>query len=89
MFDACSNTVLEAQSCGLPILYSNTGGTPEIVSYGYPIDYSNKPCDMIQFALSKKKELQPKDFESTFGLERMGEQYDALIRTLCAKQHEV
>ena len=29
--DPCPNTVIEAMSCGLPILYSNSGGLPEIV----------------------------------------------------------
>jgi glycosyltransferase involved in cell wall biosynthesis len=33
--DFCPNVVFEAMSCGLPIIYSNTGGTPEIASqYG-------------------------------------------------------
>ena len=30
--DPCPNTVIEAMSCGLPILYSNSGGLPELVS---------------------------------------------------------
>lgn len=29
--DPCPNTVLEALACGLPVLYSNTGGVPELV----------------------------------------------------------
>jgi len=30
-YDACPNTVIEAMSSGLPVVYSNTGGTPELV----------------------------------------------------------
>ncbi len=30
--DPCPNTVIEAMSCGLPVLYSNSGGLPELVS---------------------------------------------------------
>lgn len=30
--DPCPNVVIEAMSCGLPILYSNSGGIPELVS---------------------------------------------------------
>lgn len=30
--DPCPNTVIEAMSCGLPILYSESGGVPELVS---------------------------------------------------------
>lgn len=29
--DPCPNAVLEAMSCGLPVLYSNSGGVPELV----------------------------------------------------------
>jgi len=29
--DPCPNTVLEAMSCGLPIIYSDSGGVPELV----------------------------------------------------------
>ncbi len=29
--DNCPSAVIEAMSCGLPILYSNSGGTPELV----------------------------------------------------------
>ena len=30
--DPCPNSVIEAMSCGLPILYSNSGGLPELVN---------------------------------------------------------
>lgn len=33
--DPCPNAVLEALSCGLPVLYHNSGGTPEIVTTRY------------------------------------------------------
>lgn len=31
--DSCPNSILEALASGLPIIYSNTGGTPELVSH--------------------------------------------------------
>ncbi len=32
--DPCSNALIEALSCGLPALYLNSGGHPELVSFG-------------------------------------------------------
>ncbi|MCA3262843.1 MAG: glycosyltransferase family 4 protein [Telmatospirillum sp.] len=38
--DPCPNTVIEAMACGLPIVYSASGGVPELVGetgYGVPV----------------------------------------------------
>ncbi len=32
--DPCSNALIEALACGLPVLYRNDGGHPELVGYG-------------------------------------------------------
>ena len=32
--DPCSNALIEALSCGLPAVYLNSGGHPELVSFG-------------------------------------------------------
>jgi glycosyltransferase involved in cell wall biosynthesis len=32
--DPCSNSLIEAQACGLPALYRNDGGHPELVGFG-------------------------------------------------------
>jgi glycosyltransferase involved in cell wall biosynthesis len=29
--DSCPGTVIEAMACGLPVIYSHSGGTPELV----------------------------------------------------------
>ena len=32
--DSCSNALIEAMACGLPAIYKNSGGSPEIVLKG-------------------------------------------------------
>ena len=34
LHEPCSNALLEALACGLPALYRNDGGNPELVSFG-------------------------------------------------------
>lgn len=89
-FDACSNTVIEAQACGLPVIYNPTGGTPEIVKFGIENNYgAYKPSDMVRFALDKRKEWQPENIKNQFGLETMGERYHALFSTVMATIYEI
>lgn len=87
--DACSNTVLEAQACGLPVLYCDYGGTKEIIHMGQKIDYIHSPVDMAKFARGKKKEYQKEDFEAIFGLSEMGKKYHSLFNLLNAGTHEL
>ena len=32
IYDPCSNTIIEAMSCGLPVIFHNSGGNLELVS---------------------------------------------------------
>ena len=46
--DPCSNSVLEALASGLPVVYLNSGGHPELVrSGGHPFDEANSMLDAI------------------------------------------
>jgi glycosyltransferase involved in cell wall biosynthesis len=46
--DACSNAVLEALACGLPVVYLNSGGTPELVQRGgLPFDQAAEIPDLL------------------------------------------
>jgi glycosyltransferase involved in cell wall biosynthesis len=53
--DPCPNSVIEAMSCGLPIIYSNSGGTAELVgtSAGVPLNVKLNEELGIQIPLTK------------------------------------
>lgn len=86
-YDACSNTILEAQACGLSVIYQDNGGTPEIIESGIKIG-TYSPIIDVQSALSQKINFE--EFKDKFGLREMGEKYDGLFRFLTqVKIHEI
>jgi len=47
--DPCPNAVLEALSCGLPVIYVNSGGTPELLKGIYGVSIQ----DGVRYAMEK------------------------------------
>jgi glycosyltransferase involved in cell wall biosynthesis len=46
--DPCSNALIEAMSCGLPAVYLNSGGHPELVGYGgLPFEEASEVPDCL------------------------------------------
>lgn len=89
MFDACPNTVLEVQACGVPVLYSPTGGTREIVSYGKEIDYRLLTPEQMVDDVIKNTSFSFADFSAEYSLDTMGERYDGLFRLISLPEYEV
>lgn len=60
--EGCSNAILEAMAMGLPIIATNVGGTPEIVSSenGFLFDYKNSSQLVEKLAILLKDESQHK-----------------------------
>ncbi|GAB4517774.1 MAG: hypothetical protein Tsb0013_22000 [Phycisphaerales bacterium] len=87
--DYCPNTVLEAMACGLPVIYHDSGGTPEIVrdgvdSAGLPMIEQN-PVYPLYAAAENLQELSRRAVaivERRFRMERMGQEYLSLFRRL-------
>lgn len=79
-FDACSNTILEAQACGLPVIYDNTGGTREIVTFGK--SQGTLPVDDVSEAVTLHSSFKFDNFKEYWGLKRMGEEYNNLFNGL-------
>jgi len=87
--DYCPNTVLEAMSCSLPVLFHNSGGTPELVCGGdfksgvvwmdenpvYPVSVL-----IENMALFRANAL--KNVECRFTLDMMGDSYLKLFENL-------
>lgn len=87
--DAAPNQVLEAQACGLPVIYEEYGGTQEVVDFGVKLDWSNNPVDMVKIAMGTKREYHPIDHQEMWGLERMGREWSSLFNLLGEGQHDI
>ena len=79
--DPCSNSLLEAMSCGLPTLYLDSGGHPELVKFG------GLPFSGIEDVL-EKLDVLVKNFEMYRGMitaptiEQAADGYMVLIRDM-------
>jgi len=81
--DACSNTILECQACGIPVLYHAYGGSKELIEFGHHINWDNaKPSDMVRYALGEKTRWHPTEYENKWGLKRMAEDYLNVFNSL-------
>jgi glycosyltransferase involved in cell wall biosynthesis len=89
MFDACSNCHMEIQACGIPTIYSNTGGSPEIIENGIKINYDLSPVEMVKIAIEKSKSCNTESYREKYSLQSMGERYNALFLTISGNQFEI
>lgn len=84
--DPCPNVVLEAMSCGLPIIYHNSGGTPEIAGkYGIPLP-ENITDETISQLLDNMKENYDKfvdllkNDKEKFSIKTTAEEYISVFK---------
>ena len=80
--DACSNTIIEAQACGLPVIFDWSGGTPEIIEMGREIDFSQSLVDEVNLAIAQKREFHFEDHKLLWGLDTMNQKYYGLFNLL-------
>lgn len=89
--EGISNTILEAMACGLPVIATQVGGNPELISVGETGSLV-PAADHLQLAqvmasylqqpeMAARLGLQARaDIEQRFGLNRMMEQYIGVYR---------
>jgi glycosyltransferase involved in cell wall biosynthesis len=79
--DPCSNALIEALACGLPALYCNDGGHPELVGYGgLPFNDESEILPQLQELTHNYEMFQRLIVTST--MEDVGEKYLAVIRDI-------
>lgn len=93
--DACSNQILEAQACGLYVIYDKSGGTPEIIQpyMGEVIDFdidADKDPLIRRIAESRMRFPEQEKFNvREIGLEKMGRQYQSIFKFLMTPDSEI
>ena len=76
--ETCSNAMLEAINCGLPVIYLNSGSARELAS-DYGIEYCADPAAAIVALQTKYPELARRTFENPYSIERAANDYLKLI----------
>ena len=69
--DPCPNTVVEALSCGLPILYSESGGIPELVNNSCGVGLKVKDT-------WTKNNIVPKPYDIGSGMIKIFQNYKSM-----------
>ncbi len=60
-YDPCSNSLIEALTCGLPALYLNSGGHPEIVGQaGFAFDSAEEIPALLSRLVNEYESRQQK-----------------------------
>lgn len=72
-YEACSNVIIEGLSCGLPVVYDDSGGNREVVGdAGLPFSIDNMRLIEQDILSWKEKAIER---SKTFSIENIGRQY--------------
>jgi glycosyltransferase involved in cell wall biosynthesis len=93
--EGCSNAILEAMSCGLPVIATDTGGTSEIIQddfgYLFPFKDVNSLYSIMKSLIENKTGLEnmgkaSKIFaKNNFSVQKMMTEYKKIITTVLNK----
>lgn len=77
--ETCSNALLEAINCGLPVIYLNSGSAKEFAS-DYGIEYCGEPAAAIVALKAQYSELARRALDNPYSIERATSDYLKLIQ---------
>ena len=91
--DACSNTILEAQACGLYVIFDASGGTPEIIFPGMgeekKMDIFSPKNDLVRRIDEAREHFNFEEFKNKYSLEKMGRAYHGVMVMVTSNFHEM
>jgi glycosyltransferase involved in cell wall biosynthesis len=79
--ETCSNALLEAINCGLPVIYLNSGSAKEFAS-DYGIEYCGEPAESIDALQKKYPVLARNALDNPYSIERAANDYLKLIQVV-------
>ena len=82
--DPCPNAVIEAMSCGLPVIYSNSGGSPELVGNSAGIGL-NVDLNWDKIVIPKEKEM----LDSMLNIYKNYNQYSSNARKIAEMKFDI
>jgi glycosyltransferase involved in cell wall biosynthesis len=94
-FDACSNVVVEALASGLPVIYHNSGGTPELCQEGrfgipLPDNWSGSSQVVLESLIERGEDMKRdlRDNNNIFSFENCYQSYLIFFEALLADRLE-
>ena len=86
--DPCSNSLIEALSCGLPAIVLNDGGHPYIVGKaGKTFENEPEMMEALEYVANNYDEL--KEQIPNYGIKNVAEQYVSFMETVCKSDNPV
>jgi glycosyltransferase involved in cell wall biosynthesis len=80
--ETCSNALIEAMSCGLPVIYRDSGSARELAER-CGVVYRDRPIDAISELIAKYEILAPRACRYELSIDRVATSYLDLIENVC------
>lgn len=82
--ETCSNAMLEAINCGLPVIYLNSGSSKELAS-NYGVEYCGDPAESIANLQTQYPDLSERTIDNPYSIELAAKEYLKLIHEVLVR----